>query len=97
MTNLEIDGERFLQLFQVPKATFIIPCRSQAVVNKSLAIHRARQNPPVAAQSVEEYLEKVFAENFEMAIALLPTVPYKRKQFKKLFKTFSLIHLFCSL
>ena len=66
----------------------IVPARSKVAVNKSVQnIIGARKSAAggtteadkQTAFKVDEVLDKIFAENFEIAVALLPTVAFMRK------------------
>lgn len=68
----------------------VVPARSKVAVNKSVqniigAKKSATGGTSVAdkqtASKVDDVLDKIFAENFEIAVALLTTVAFMRKQF----------------
>lgn len=63
----------------------VVPARSRVAVNKSLVSMAERQsrlqeNAKRKAQAENEKFDGVFVQNIEIALALLPTVPFKCKQ-----------------
>lgn len=78
-------------LLTAPLKSKVVPARSKLVVNKSvLSLSAKKANREKAKSGAVEKLDEVFAENLEMALALLPTVPFKRDNSSFLRKCHSL-------
>lgn len=76
-------------LLAPPRKQIVVPARSKVAVNKSILSMSARKSK-IEAKKIGEgaKLDDVFAGNLEIAVALLPTVPFlcKRKIFFESFK-----------
>lgn len=67
-------------LLTAPLKSKVVPARSKLVVNKSImSLGAKKANREKAKSGAVEKSDEVFADNLEMALALLPTVPFKRK------------------
>lgn len=68
-----------------PRRNLAVPARSRIAVNKSVQDITAKGKPEDGAKKIskdDENIDELFARNIEIAIALIPTVPYKRKSLK---------------
>lgn len=66
-------------MMAAPTSSKVVPARSKIAVNKSVMSLSKQQTVNLNKKKTtgdEERLDEVFAENLEMAIALLPTVPF---------------------
>lgn len=84
-SNVQSKKKLFEKLIGVPIRQKIVPARSQVAVNKSLSkiANKSRTTTAEQAQTINDVkAEEIFVENFEMVIALLPTVPFIRKPSK---------------
>lgn len=67
-------------LLAPPKNRSVVPARSTVTVNKSVLGLSARKSKTNAKRAEDAgKVDEVFKENVEIAIALLPTVTFRRK------------------
>lgn len=92
-SNVQSKKKMFEKLL-APIRQKIVPARSKVAINKSLSkISERKSARSDQKHSNDEMLEQIFTENFEMAIALLPTVPFSSKNTKfslRFLKNFSI-------
>lgn len=71
-------------LLAPPPKSAVVPARSKLVVNRSVqGLTNQRANREKVKVNAGEKFDEVFAANLEMALALLPTVPFKRTGVKQ--------------
>lgn len=67
------------KLTSPPNPRIVVPARSKVAVNKSVSNLREKRAKDPKANAGDEKVDEVFADNIEIAVALLPTVAFKCK------------------